>query len=75
MADIARELVTTAERTSHGIALEDLKGIRQRATPKKEQRSRPHSWAFARLGAFVEDKARRAGMPVDRINITGGEWR
>jgi IS605 OrfB family transposase len=61
---IAKKLVSTAERTSRGIALEDLKGIRQRVTAKKEQRYRLHSWAFAQLGAFVEYKARRAGVPV-----------
>ncbi|WP_369244394.1 RNA-guided endonuclease InsQ/TnpB family protein [Streptomyces sp. R41] len=61
---IAKTIVKTAERTSHGVALEELKGIRQRVTAKKEQRYRLHSWAFAQLGAFVEYKARRAGVPV-----------
>ncbi|MFC3995539.1 RNA-guided endonuclease InsQ/TnpB family protein [Nocardiopsis sediminis] len=61
---IAKKLVATAERTSRGIALEDLGGIRQRVTAKKEQRSRLHSWGFAQLGAFIAYKARRAGVPV-----------
>ncbi|MDT0347752.1 RNA-guided endonuclease InsQ/TnpB family protein [Streptomyces litchfieldiae] len=61
---IAKQLVATAERTSRGIALEDLSGIRQRVTARKDQRSELHSWAFAQLGAFVEYKARRAGVPV-----------
>ncbi|MFI9745371.1 RNA-guided endonuclease InsQ/TnpB family protein [Streptomyces sp. NPDC052494] len=61
---IAKRIVATAERTSRGIALEDLSGIRQRVTAKKDQRTRLHSWAFAQLGAFVEYKARRAGVPV-----------
>ncbi|MEU2239617.1 transposase [Streptomyces sp. NPDC018338] len=61
---IAKQLVAAAERTSRGIALEDLSGIRQRVTAKKDQRARLHSWAFAQLGAFVEYKARRAGVPV-----------
>jgi IS605 OrfB family transposase len=61
---IAEKLVTTAERTSRGIALEDLGGIRHRVTAKKDQRARLHSWGFAQLGAFVEYKARRAGVPV-----------
>ncbi|MGW7292982.1 RNA-guided endonuclease InsQ/TnpB family protein [Streptomyces xiamenensis] len=61
---IAKKLVQTAERTSRGIALEDLTGIRARVTARKDQRSRLHSWAFAQLGAFVEYKARRAGVPV-----------
>jgi putative transposase len=61
---IAKKIVATAERTSRGIALEDLSGIRQRVTAKKDQRARLHSWAFAQLGQFVEYKARRAGVPV-----------
>ncbi|KPC71232.1 transposase, partial [Thermoactinomyces vulgaris] len=61
---IAKQIVATAERTSRGIALEDLKGIRQRVTAKKDQRARLSSWAFAQLGAFVEYKARRAGVPL-----------
>ncbi|WP_235967501.1 RNA-guided endonuclease InsQ/TnpB family protein [Streptomyces mesophilus] len=61
---IAKAIVETAERTSRGIALEDLGGIRQRVTAKKNQRSRLHSWAFAQLGKFVEYKARRVGVPV-----------
>ncbi|MGW0578611.1 RNA-guided endonuclease InsQ/TnpB family protein [Streptomyces sp. NPDC002920] len=65
---IAKKLVTTAERTSRGIALEDLKGIRQRVTARKDQRARLHSWAFAQLGAFVEYKARRTGVPVVHVD-------
>jgi IS605 OrfB family transposase len=65
---IAKKLVATAERTSRGIALEDLSGIRQRVTAKKDQRARLHSWAFAQLGQFVEYKARRAGVPVVRVD-------
>ncbi|MFD3537564.1 RNA-guided endonuclease InsQ/TnpB family protein [Streptomyces sp. NPDC058661] len=65
---IAKQLVATAERTSRGIALEDLSGIRQRVTAKKDQRARLHSWAFAQLGAFVEYKARRTGVPVVHVD-------
>lgn len=65
---IAKKLVTTAERTSRGIGLEDLTGIRQRVTAKKDQRARLSSWAFAQLGSFVEYKARRAGVPVVHVD-------
>ncbi|MEU8762009.1 transposase [Streptomyces sp. NPDC048659] len=61
---IAKKIVGTAERTSRGVALEDLGGIRKRVTAKKDQRARLHSWAFAQLGAFIAYKARRAGVPV-----------
>lgn len=61
---VSKKIVTTAERTSRGVALEELKGIRKRVTARKEQRYGLHSWAFAQLGAFVEYKARRTGVPV-----------
>lgn len=65
---IAKKLVATAERTSRGIGLEDLTGIRQRVTARKDQRYRLHSWAFAQLGAFVAYKAQRAGVPVVHVD-------
>ncbi|MFG2431910.1 RNA-guided endonuclease InsQ/TnpB family protein [Streptomyces sp. NPDC048590] len=65
---IAKKLVATAERTSRGIGLEDLSGIRARVTAKKDQRARLHSWAFAQLGAFVAYKAKRAGVPVVHVD-------
>ncbi|WP_432164738.1 RNA-guided endonuclease InsQ/TnpB family protein [Streptomyces sp. bgisy031] len=61
---IAKTIVTEAERTSAGISLEDLKGIRQRVRLRKPQRVALHSWAFAQLGDFIVYKARRAGVPV-----------
>ncbi|GLY83560.1 RNA-guided endonuclease InsQ/TnpB family protein [Actinoallomurus iriomotensis] len=61
---IAKTIVTEAERTSSGISLEDLKGIRQRVRLRKPQRVALHSWAFAQLTDFIAYKARRAGVPV-----------
>ncbi len=49
--------MTEAERTSRGIALEDLTGIRERAVTLS-------SWAFAQLGSFIGYKALRAGVPA-----------
>jgi IS605 OrfB family transposase len=65
---ISKRIVTEAERTTAGIGLEDLSGIRQRARLRKPQRVALHSWAFAQLGAFVEYKAKRAGVPLVRID-------
>jgi putative transposase len=65
---IAKKIVTEAERTSHGIALEDLGGIRQRVRLRKPQRVTLHSWAFHQLGQFIEYKARRAGVPLVYVN-------
>jgi IS605 OrfB family transposase len=61
---ISKRIVAEAERTSRGIALEDLGGIRQRVRPGRPQRAAVHSWAFAQLGQFLEYKARRAGVPL-----------
>ncbi|MER6066594.1 transposase [Streptomyces sp. NPDC001792] len=61
---ISKRIVAEAERTSRGIALEDLKGIRARVRLKKPQRAAVHSWAFAQLGQFLAYKARRAGVPL-----------
>ncbi|MFE2540447.1 RNA-guided endonuclease InsQ/TnpB family protein [Actinacidiphila glaucinigra] len=61
---IAKTIVTEAERTSAGIALEELKGIRQRVRLRKPQRVTLHSWAFAQLADFIVYKARRAGVPL-----------
>ncbi|MEU9397400.1 transposase [Streptomyces sp. NPDC048324] len=61
---IAKTIVTEAERTSAGISLEELKGIRQRVRLRKPQRVALHSWAFAQLADFIVYKARRAGVPL-----------
>jgi IS605 OrfB family transposase len=61
---ISKTIVTTAERTGHGIALEDLTGIRSRVRHRKDQRTTLHSWSFHQLGTFLEYKARRAGVPL-----------
>ncbi len=61
---IAKQLVTEAERTGRGIALEDLQGIRERVRLRMPQRVRLHSWSFHQLGAFIGYKAARAGVAV-----------
>ncbi|MEU7657306.1 RNA-guided endonuclease InsQ/TnpB family protein [Streptomyces lincolnensis] len=61
---IAKHVVAEAERTSRGIALEDLTGIRERVRLRKPQRATHSSWAFAQLGNFIAYKARKAGVPV-----------
>ncbi|MFE5174918.1 RNA-guided endonuclease InsQ/TnpB family protein [Streptomyces sp. NPDC056634] len=65
---IAKTIVTEAERTAHGIALEELKGIRRRVRLRKPQRVTLHSWAFAQLGDFIVYKARRAGVPLVHVD-------
>ncbi len=61
---ISKSIVTEAQRTTHGIALEDLGGIRARVRLRKPQRVTLHTWSFAQLGAFITYKAQRVGVPV-----------
>lgn len=61
---ISKHIVERAERTGHGITLEDLRGIRGRVRQATQQRSMLHSWSFAQLRDFIVYKARRAGVPV-----------
>ncbi|MEV5771240.1 transposase [Streptomyces antimycoticus] len=65
---IAKHVVAEAERTGRGIALEDLRGIRERVRLGKPQRATVHSWAFAQLGGFIAYKARKAGVPVVHVD-------
>mgnify|MGYP001014053669 CR=1 FL=1 len=65
---ISKRIVTKAEGTARAIALEDLKGIRDRVTVRKGQRARHGSWAFHQLRAFIEYKAERAGVPVIAVD-------
>ncbi|MFF5207373.1 RNA-guided endonuclease InsQ/TnpB family protein [Streptosporangium sp. NPDC000396] len=65
---IAKQIVTEAERTGRGIALEDLGGIRDRVRLRKPQRVTLHSWSFHQLGAFLAYKAARAGVAVIHVD-------
>ncbi|MEV0404772.1 transposase [Actinoallomurus sp. NPDC050550] len=65
---ISKTIVTEAQRTSRGIALEDLGGIRERVRLRKPQRVTLHSWSFAQLGQFIAYKATRAGVPVVHVD-------
>ncbi len=61
---ISKSIVSKAQGTDRGIALEDLKGIRERMTVRRRQRRTMHSWSFHQLRRFVEYKARLAGVAV-----------
>jgi len=65
---ISKKLVAKAKDTSSVIVLEDLSGIRKRATVRKSQRRSQHSWGFYQLRQFVEYKASIAGVPVVYID-------
>ena len=46
---ISKQLVAKAKDTRRAIALEQLTGIRKRATVRKSQRARHSTWAFAQV--------------------------
>ncbi|MDE2740792.1 MAG: transposase [Gemmatimonadota bacterium] len=59
---ISKRLVAKAKDTGRGIALEDLKGIRERIRFRKPQRNRMGSWGFDQLRQFISYKAEAAGV-------------
>jgi IS605 OrfB family transposase len=65
---ISKRLVEKAKRLGCGIALEDLKGIRCRIRARKSRRAELSSWSFGQLRAFIEYKARLAGVLVAAVN-------
>ncbi|MEU3458291.1 transposase [Micromonospora sp. NPDC006766] len=65
---IAKQIVTEAERTGRGIALENLTGIRDRVRLRRPQRVTLHTWAFHQLGQFIAYKATRAGVALVHVD-------
>ena len=63
---LSKRIVNKAKESDRGISLEDLQGIRQRVGKRlrKSQRGRHGKWAFGELRAFIEYKARLAGVPL-----------
>src|SRR3989440_5277719 len=57
-----------AVRTRKAIALEDLRGIRERTTVRRVNRYERHSWAFSQLRGFMSYKAAWAGIPARFID-------
>ena len=65
---ISKRIVSIATDTGRGIAMEDLKGIRDRTQFRREQRAKMLGWSFYQLRQFVTYKALLAGVPVEFIN-------
>lgn len=61
---ISKQLVEIATDTARGIALEDLKGIRERSRFRKSQRAKMSGWSFSQLRQFVAYKAQLAGVTL-----------
>ena len=62
--EISKRLVNKAKQQRKALALEDLKGIRERVTVRRSERRQRASWAFHQLRLFVSYKAQRAGVRV-----------
>jgi IS605 OrfB family transposase len=65
---ISKDCVAVAKRTGRGIALEELRGIRDRVRPCRDQRAALFSWPFHQLDRYITYKAERAGVPVIRVD-------
>ncbi len=65
---ISKRIVTEAQRTGKGIAVEDLTGIGARVRLRKPQRVTWHAWAVAQLVQFLAYKAEAAGVPIVRVD-------
>jgi IS605 OrfB family transposase len=61
---ISKQIVAKAKAIGSAIALEDLKGIRDRVSVKKPQRTRRAGWSFHQLRSFLTYKATLAGIPT-----------
>lgn len=66
--NISKTIVAKAKDTGRGIAIEELGGIRDRITARRPQRATLHSWSFAQLGSFIAYKAKRAGIPLVKVD-------
>jgi putative transposase len=66
---IAKQLVGTAVLRQKALALEDLTGIRGRASGfNREMRWLLGNWAFADLRAKIKYKAAEAGLPIVQVD-------
>lgn len=65
---ISKIIVQAAKRTNRAIAIEDLTGIRARVRARRRHRTRLNSWSFAQLGWFLTYKAKRAGVPLVKVD-------
>lgn len=65
---ISKKIVAKAKALKVGIALENLKGIRQKRTVYKPQRIAQPPWSFYQLKEFILYKSVRARVFVQQVN-------
>ena len=65
---ISKKLVHKAVHSRKALALEDLTGIRERTTVRRENRYERHSWAFFQLRMYIAYKAAWTGIEVKCVD-------
>ncbi|WP_083983638.1 RNA-guided endonuclease InsQ/TnpB family protein [Actinomadura hibisca] len=65
---IAKEIVADAQRTGRGIAVENLRGIRDRIRLRRHQRAMLSRWPYHQIVAYLAYKALRAGVPFVQVD-------
>ena len=65
---LSKRIVEKAKDTGRGIALENLKGIRDRIRFRTPQRNRITSWGFDQFRQFVTYKAEQAGVMLKLVD-------
>lgn len=65
---ISKHIVRKTQDTGRGIAIEELGGIRERATVRRRQRARLANWAFSDLRLKLTYKAKRAGVSLVAVD-------
>ena len=65
---ISKVLVKKAVVSRKALALEDLSGIRERVTVRREHRYERHAWAFYQLRQYITYKAAWLGVPVHLVD-------
>ncbi|MFL5702324.1 MAG: RNA-guided endonuclease InsQ/TnpB family protein [Ktedonobacteraceae bacterium] len=67
---ISKRIVHKAKANGQGIAIEELRHIRQRtdSTVRRSQRSRHSSWSFGQLRQFLSYKAALAAVPLHLVD-------
>lgn len=65
---ISKSVVDKASTATLGIALEELKGIRQHIRVRKADRRQHNSWGFNQLRQFISYKAELKGIPLVMVD-------
>ncbi|GFP29491.1 MAG: hypothetical protein DDT18_01547 [Actinobacteria bacterium] len=65
---ISKQIVNIAKQNKADIAIENLKGIRERIKATKKVRRMLHSWSFRQLISFLQYKSAMAGVRIVSVD-------